>query len=350
MINAKDLPPMKLVRYIKKKYPDFFPFLDRLAENARAGSAWDRTRCHTAPGAVLQYMCGVCRCVPALLPPERLEEVPVLQAAAEWRVCKNVYDFDPALTEELYRQAKRTITVGQALLHLPAYALYIRPNWQDGADTMSGRDFFVFWNQGVTRDLYFLTMKGSRADSVLALTMDEEDETLDDCIRRSIDIRRAQYENVRHTAAGEAYGDVGEAAEEAFGEFRETIARWLTLVLYLTAVNADIAPEPTHFFRRTKKVADVPREVEILNVGQETGIHLRTLRAYRAHPESIPQGGTHRSPIMHLRRAHWHTYRTGSRKLKKEQRKAILKWIAPVIVNGEGKEMDVVTVERVRKR
>lgn len=347
MINPKELPPMKLVRYIKKKYPDFFPFLDQMA--ARPQEGWDRKRCFVAPGAVLRYVCGYFQCQPAALPAEQLEEVPLLTAAAEWRVCKNVYDFDPSLTEELYRQAKRTITVGQALLHLPAYALYIRPNWQDGEDAASGRDFFVYWDGSHGNDLYFLTMKDMQADCVLSLAMDEADETLDDCIRRSIDIQRARYEAARHTVAGEAYGDVGREAEAAFSAFRKTIARWLTLVLYLTAVNADITPEPSHFFRRTRKVSDIPREVEILNVGRETGIHLRTLRAHHgAHP-SIMRGGTHRSPIMHLRRAHWHTYRTGSRKLKKEQRKAILKWIAPVIVNGEGKEMEVVTVERVKR-
>lgn len=346
MISAKHIPPMKLLKYMKRKYPDFFPFADAAAEDARAETLYDHRLSRTAPSVVLRYLCAHCRVTPASLPAERLEEVPLLQALEEWRQCKNVYDFDESLTEELYRQAGREIRVSRSLLALPSYALYIRPHFGEGVEA---EDFYVYWSQGETCDLYFLTVKAARPDVLLALSVGEADETLEDCLARSAKLQEARYAEAKNTAAAAAYGDIAGEAGAAYAEFRDIIAKWLTLVLYLTAVNADIRRAPEAPFRRSKKVSDLPREVELLKVGERAGVRLREMRRYQIGHASAPGEGRHRSPVMHMRRAHWHTYRVGSRKLAIEKRGTILKWIPPVIVNGTGSVMETVTINRVRK-
>jgi len=347
MILAKELPPMRLLRYINLRYPEFFASMDMMYRRKQCAELWDHSLSRTAPAVVLQYLCGVLRRLPREIPADRLEEVPVMQALAEWRQCKNIYDFDPTLTEELYSQASKKITVSRAMLSLPSYALYLRPNF---GDEITGQDFFVYWSQGTTCDLHFLSAKGGRADVLLSLTVGEEDEPLEECLEHSAEIQRARFEAEKESAAGHYYGEIGDAAREAFMDFRDNIAKWLTLVLYLTAVNADVKRDESHFFKRTKRISDIPREVEILKVGERTGVHLRTMRKYHISTYTgIAETGHHRSPIMHVRRAHWHTYRMGSRKLALEDRKPILKWIPPVIVNGNGSAMEIVTIDRVKR-
>lgn len=55
-------------------------------------------------------------------------------------------------------------------------------------------------------------------------------------------------------------------------------------------------------------------------------------------------GGHHSSPVMHVRRAHYHTFLCGKgRKWKR------LKWLPPVIVNRNQEPVDIVTITKVKK-
>lgn len=112
--------------------------------------------------------------------------------------------------------------------------------------------------------------------------------------------------------------------------------------MYLSAVNADIKHEKRHFFRRSRKIKDIPREVELLNVGETVGVKIRELRKSVQY-ESAPRGEYHKAPSMHIRRAHWHTFLYGEKKSKRR-----LKWLPPIIVNDSGK--DFITVTNVKKK
>ena len=59
----------------------------------------------------------------------------------------------------------------------------------------------------------------------------------------------------------------------------------------------EIKHDTKHFFRRSRKVKDIPREVELLNVGETVGVRLRDLRA--KYGKTDPQGGHHRTPVCH---------------------------------------------------
>ena len=64
-------------------------------------------------------------------------------------------------------------------------------------------------------------------------------------------------------------------------------------------------------------------------------VHTLTRQGFAVH---------HRSPVTHVRRAHWHTFRVG------EGRKKIqVKWLAPVVVNADGEQKNIVTINKVEE-
>lgn len=119
---------------------------------------------------------------------------------------------------------------------------------------------------------------------------------------------------------------------------RQAIRFTINLLLYLSAVNAEIKQVNKLSFRRQGRTKDTPREVAVYSVGEATGYRIRRLNRYvQEHGE--PLGGHHRSPVMHVRRAHWHTFAYGPGKSLRR-----VKWLPPIIVNGDGEEMDIPTV------
>ena len=117
----------------------------------------------------------------------------------------------------------------------------------------------------------------------------------------------------------------------------------ISLVLYLSAVNADMKRDLTQPFKRTKQVRDIAREVEHIHVGDEIAIHIKEMRKHpAARTVCEPLGGHHRPPITHVRRAHWHAFRIG-----KGRKKIMVKWLAPTVVNADGEPKNIVTINKV---
>lgn len=108
----------------------------------------------------------------------------------------------------------------------------------------------------------------------------------------------------------------------------------MQVVLYLQAQNADIQSVPIRKNKKkpnkkasTKSRVKPPR---IVYVGYKVG---KILRSYDEDTKSISaRTGTPKRP--HSRRGHWHHFWTGA-KDKSEERKLILKWVAPTMVHGE---------------
>ena len=80
-------------------------------------------------------------------------------------------------------------------------------------------------------------------------------------------------------------------------------------------------------------------------VGYRLGAALRQALSEH-HPEECASTGTHGSPRPHVRRAHWHTFWVGHRDLP-ESRRAILRWLHPILVNVQDVEDLTTTVREV---
>lgn len=350
-MNAKELPPMKLLRRVKHRYPEIFSALEAVYEDERYQNLWPHGAARTIAPAVLSAMTSCTGKRPEELPQEAAGDMQAVQALAGWRQGKNVYDFSPALTEELYRGAKeKRLLLAADVLRLPSYCAYIQPNFKEpGDEDDQGYGFFVFWNYTPAPELCFLALTPQgKPDLKYHLLIGEEESTIEACLEKTaaqLTANLAQARSMR--AIQESLGEEEVDVESTMRSFSHLISKWLALVLYLSAVNAEIRRDPAHEFRRTRKVADIPREVDHLLVGEKTGLRLTEFRRQASGRRGEDRGGHHRSPVMHLRRAHWHTYLRGPRKLA-AKRPRFLKWIAPIIVGADGAENDIVTVAKVK--
>lgn len=114
----------------------------------------------------------------------------------------------------------------------------------------------------------------------------------------------------------------------------------INAVAYLCSANADIVPvySPPKTTRENK--AKRRSAATWSEVGFRIGSELRSYR--RSVRERGDGGGTVRP---HMRRAHWHHYWTGP---LKGERKLVLKWVAPTMVNVKGAEIASATLHHVR--
>lgn len=124
------------------------------------------------------------------------------------------------------------------------------------------------------------------------------------------------------------------------------IAEKLQFIVYLSAVNAEIAPvtkrqvqkKPTA--QRPQKPSAQPQKSAIANVGYRIGIAVRKHRQAESSVsyQHSPQGhGAPKAP--HIRRAHFHGYHTNNGYQ--------VKWLNTIFVNAERDDNDISTIHKV---
>lgn len=156
-----------------------------------------------------------------------------------------------------------------------------------------------------------------------------------------------------------------EALEQASlsGDLQEVYApivrTALSLALYLCSDGAEIAGGLTRVHLKPTKTRHglrffPPDSVQPWQVATRVGAALRIMRAQIAaeadevpavEGELITDSGRAR-PRPHVRRAHWHTYWTGSQD-STAPRQSIVKWIPPILVNARTPEAVIDTVHPV---
>ena len=73
------------------------------------------------------------------------------------------------------------------------------------------------------------------------------------------------------------------------------------------------------------------------------------LRQVLSEHEPAEPTGTHASPRLHIRRAHWHSFWVG-KKDQPDARFVTLKWLPPIPVNVQGVEELTTTVREVGEK
>ena len=150
--------------------------------------------------------------------------------------------------------------------------------------------------------------------------------TIEESIQRTLDEAYANVPDGHYELRRALFTEA-----KAQSEIAQTYSRVLQLVLYLCAQNAEIAPnsEQAVYTRRSATIKDRYAEIQKWYVGVRIG------NAVRAHRKKIAlstgTGETHSSPRPHMRRGHWHSFWIGP-KSTPEERKLILKWVAPTFV------------------
>lgn len=128
--------------------------------------------------------------------------------------------------------------------------------------------------------------------------------------------------------------------------YSESIAIELQFIVYLSAVNAEIAPvtkrqvQKKTATQRPQKPSAQPQKSAIANVGYRIGIAVRKHRQAEssASYQHSPQG--HSAPkAPHIRRAHFHGYHTNNGYQ--------VKWLNTIFVNAERDDNDISTIHKV---
>lgn len=121
------------------------------------------------------------------------------------------------------------------------------------------------------------------------------------------------------------------------------IAEKLQFIVYLSAVNAEIAPITKHQAQKkatTQKPSAQPQKSAIANVGYRIGVAVRKHRQAEnaVGGQHSPQG--HGAPkVPHIRRAHFHGYHTNNGYQ--------VKWLNTIFVNAERDDNDISTIHKV---
>lgn len=328
--------PLPLVRQWTDLIPHLWEDFDTAADMIRR-EADPRVAAEPELSAALSI-------ITATTPPHAASRAATAQAVfdlyccAVWRRHKVVYSFDPDLAAELVRQADEWDDTSalpiEALLHPPYQCCYIAA---PGAVDPNFIGFFPYIVRAIVTD----------GEPVLALTAvyKEGDElgahtelfhlagtTVGDCIEQTYRTAR----RVPHDADGEVNFD------------KQTNLRLLNLYLYICAQNADVAQAPAPTYRPRKAgapIRDRYREVQSYDTGIIIGSALRKAAAVqRAAPSSGEPTGRH--VRAHTRRGHWHHFWTG-RKSSPEERKLVLKWVAPALVGGKD-DPEITTIHPVK--
>lgn len=333
MIDVKNSVPMKMLKKYNYLYPPAWKFAEDVATDKEYKDMWPHEY------VFIPIEAGLELALDRKLHKDQMENIAdavAITCLAAWRKTKLIYDFDATLTEELYKQAKSNIELDTSMLTLPAYSIYIRPN--DGEEYDGFFVFFDFDRGHFEFRILVVNKKGNVILPIYLILPESGSEPIDKIIDRMV----KQFDEVDLPATENEDEEIsGEVLRSFYENGKRTISKWINLVLYISAVNADIKHEKRHFFRRTRKIKDIPSEVELFNVGETAGAKIKEFRKFVQYDYIEPQGGHHKSPVMHVRRAHWHTFLYGEKKGKRR-----LKWLPPVVVNAD--EMKFVTINKVK--
>lgn len=353
-MKPKQIIPLQVLKRISWDFPDLFPMIDDVVESSdlEMANRWDHKLVYAPVGLAHAAMLEIEEPAAALLYSLDLALVTTL---AGWRKAKTIYDFSPVLAEELVKSARsEEMTMPLSTLALPYWSIYIKPNIKEW--DIDG--FFVYYDDDLNsktgkhiKELRFtpLSKNGDALPTIYLMQNESEEICIKDAIDAILneanraDIRADIPRSLRVLRMNTVL--TPDSTDQAAEELGKLAAQMISFVLYLSAVNADMKRDTALPFKRTKQVRDIAREVEHIHVGDEVAVRIR---AMNNHPtprtDSEPLGGHHRSPVTHVRRAHWHTFHVGE-----GRKKTRVKWLAPVVVNADGEQKNIVTINKVEE-
>jgi len=257
-----------------------------------------------------------------------------------WRVCRSVYRFDPDIYQAVVNTSIRGQLPVDLLLKLPEWGVYIET---------PGRDTYY----GVKSDAFVASLNFSSEDNgqpmlnMLSLFGKTEFFTEWLFLKEGFTIEESVNEALeRHRIANAGLKLSTPQKELDSKEVTAHVTKLLNLLLYICQTDSEfldvrsadgsdsvpVNPLPT----KTKNGLRYfpPKKVTVWECGFRQGLELR--RGLSEHSEY--QGGTHKSPVTHIRAGHWHTYNMGkgSRNDPSKGRR-VLKWIQTILVNAAKK-------------
>lgn len=317
--RPKNIRPREHLRASGKLYPEAWEQVDMFrASKGKELPDWpDWCFLPMAAGySIISRDSGLTR-----LPAHLIGDVARITALATWRVTQGIYRFDPALFPRIWETPVSGDVPVDVLYHLPEWCVYIETQDQE---SMHGFWAHLEWDVNHQRPELRLLLDTESDLTPVPLHI-PQNQTLAECIAQAVDQAKAQSLTL---------GALGvDLLPNASSLIKDLIEPCVSLLLYLCSQNAEVEGQGRPGNPRPKKTkkgwrlfpANQPRKWD---VGARMGAALR--RAYQQQEQNTDEGvGQSKRP--HVRRAHWHTYWTGS---GDDNKKAMLKWLPPILVNS----------------
>jgi hypothetical protein len=260
-----------------------------------------------------------------------VDDVGILGALAAWRMTKGIYQFDQDMLAAIWETPINNELPIDILYRLPEWCVYVEA--PKGADVFGTELFGYFahleWDPNDGRTELRLLLDTAAKIIVIPVHLLPQRSLLE-CVGAMI-AETEKWAPVPHR----------DAVEKTIAE---TIAPMISTLLYLCSENADIADG-----RGQKLAPSNPRPQRIKGgvkvfpatittpwrVGSRVGDALRQAQAN--------SNADNTGKRAHVRRAHWHSYWTGS-KGSPDERKIILKWLHPILI---GKDLETTTYHTI---
>lgn len=257
-----------------------------------------------------------------------------LTAMANWRMTQGIYRFDPTLYAALADTPLDGDLPADVLLRLPEWCIYVETpgllNIEPTDMRTNGAWAWLGYSIAQQRSELWLLLEH----------LDDPNSPFAPLQTRIIVVPLTGL-GLEESLSLAIEPETGPAMVEYYAKLVRPI---ISLLLYLCSQDADISgrgkpgnPQPVRTRRDGLRLfaADGPRTWD---AGVRLGAALR--RAYQA-AEIGDDGASNRSPRGHVRRAHWHGFRSGPMKaqdgvpITAEKRRFDVRWLPPIAVNLE---------------
>lgn len=264
-----------------------------------------------------------------------LMTLPMMEGYLTWRMSKVVYRFDNTLTEELLSQ-EISVLPSETLMHMPQYCICIADPPEPGIQFL----FVSFFKNDNHMSFLWVCKDGTGGTSSIMLcpgcTIEECYNAFGETAQRTINV---------------VTGMTAPADRPITAEEKGRMERALKLVIYLCADNAEVKTDrpkvPRMASPRDPNVHTLPKRPTYYDVGTRIGSVIRKAKADAANAQTDIRslsGSPRRSPIPHVRSAHYATYWTG------EGRKVpVVHWIEPIFVGYRDVDELPTTIRQVKK-
>lgn len=267
------------------------------------------------------------------LTPQLAADVSRLGALTIWRATQGVYRFDPAVYQSILDTPLTGDLPAEALYRLPEWCVYIEtPNTTGPHGTQYGAWVHLEWDANTGRtELRILT---DTEEDLAAYTLHIGPWSLTEALQK-FSAEAAKQAGSKHLTLHPSQID----------DIAKIVTPIISLALYLCSQNADFGNDQPHRPKpkKTKRgwrmfPPDKPRTWDVaVRIGNAIRQHYQQTESHQAQ---------HSGPRPHIRRAHWHSFWTGT-KTDTDTRKKIIKWIPPTPVNATSDELPT-TVKPVK--
>lgn len=334
--------PFKRLKDFTKKYPRVWDYCDAFQDGRDVLPQWNDL-CQIPIAATLSVM--------SMYPKDTVDSgiFPAECAALySWRKFKEIYSFDEDLSNMLMAQAEDIEIPVDVLYSLPYPCIWIQANRNTG--------FFAWFEDDVNTHIMELRMLVISDDGITANLMLhlKQGWTISDGVKDAVELIKKSLKDPELQAQSAEYGiDMSpKQYREEFNFYFYTeqcrmISQYIQLVLYICAENKDMQEnkEQKSITSRSSsgtKPKDVYREIRKWDVGYRVGNAIRKYAVEKQKRDTAYEStGDSNRKRPHTRRGHYHHYWIGSD--KNNNRRIILKWVAPMFINGD--EEDIIPTQ-----